>query len=278
MPDSQNATSRRALVTGAAGGIGSEVCRQLNAKGYLVTIVDIDGDAAEALARDLGIADVWVVDLSDRSDVTGLMRQIELAEPSIELAFLNAGCIHPGHFADQTSSDIDQQIDVNLRSTTHLLHSCARAMKRRGGGHIVVTLSMGGIFGLAESPIYSATKFGLRGLLMSIQSDLQSHGVNVSGIFPGAVDTPMLLHEALCNGTALNFLSAPQSAKAVANAFFRALKRPRLEIYVSLSDCALSFFLKIYPSIVPKLYPLLSYIGEKGRRKFLQEKLGKIHQ
>lgn len=260
-----------ALVTGACGGIGSEVARRLHRLGYRLLLIDLNGDALAQLSAELGNAQFVVANLSSKSELASLRTQIEDPASKVEVAFINAGVIVPGDLVEMTPQQIDLQMDVNLNSAIHLIQSCAKSMKARGTGHIVATVSVGGVLALKGSAVYSASKFGLRGLLAGLRDELSEFGVRVSGIYPSGVDTKMLRLEAEHGGSALNFVSEPQTVQQVGDAFERALSSGKLEVYVPYFDGLLARCLAFMPGLVSHLYPLLQWLGEQGRQKYLSK-------
>lgn len=112
---------------------------------------------------------------------------------------------------------------------------------------MVATVSLGGIISLKDSAIYSASKFGLRGFLAGFHQEMAAHGVKVSGVYPAAVDTPMLHHEALNGGSVLNFIDKVMTPEAVAAATLRAIDTGRLEAYVPWSASLLARFFGTFP-------------------------------
>jgi short-subunit dehydrogenase len=262
-------TSSFALVTGACGGIGSEVARRLHRLGYRLLLVDLNAAALDSLSSELGGAQFVVANLSSKTELAALQARLEDPASKVEVAFINAGVIVPGDLVEMTQEQIDLQMDVNLNSAIHLIQSCAKSMKARKAGRIVATVSVGGVLALKGSAVYSASKFGLRGLLAGLRDELKEHGVNVSGIYPSGVDTKMLRHEAEQGGSALNFVSEPQTVQAVGDAFERALKTGKLEVYVPYFDGLLARCLAFVPGLVSHLYPLLQWLGEQGRQKYL---------
>lgn len=258
-----------ALITGAGGGIGAEVARRLRSQGFRLILVDINEPTTRSLAAELGEAEVITADLADRAAVADLAGRIADSADALDVAFINAGVVAPGSLVDTTDRAIDLQIDVNLHSAIHIIRACARNMIRQGRGHIIATVSMGGILALKDSATYSASKFGLRGLLAGLRDELLPHGIKVGGIYPSGVDTTMLQMEAREGGSPLNFVSTPQSIAAVGDAFVKALRTGRLEVYVPYLDSVLSRLLSLAPGLMTNLYPLLMWLGERGRRRYL---------
>ena len=92
----------------------------------------------------------------------------------------------------------------------------------------------------------------------------------MSGIYPTGIDTPMLRHEAQSDGSALNFLSKVLTVDDVADAYERALDKPKLEIYVPYHESLAARATLWTPAVIPRLLPFFSRIGERGRREYLR--------
>lgn len=263
-----------ALVTGAAGGIGQEVGRRLVRQGFTVLCAERDQILAEKAAAVHGAFGLPVVcDLADRDAVRELAGRVtgEWAD-DLTLVFLNAGVIVPGDVADLAADVLRLHLEVNLAAVMELSAASARAFRERGRGHLVATVSMGGILALPGSAAYSATKAGLRAFLAALRCELRGTGVAVSGIYPSAVDTPMLLHEATHGGSVLNFFGAVHGVEKVADVFEKAQRRRRLEHYLPYSDAVLTRLLQCFPWLVPPMLRPAEAIGRIGRRKYLARK------
>jgi short-subunit dehydrogenase len=258
-----------ALITGATGGLGLEIATMLATQGYQMILVDFDGVRLEAMAANFDGAVTYVLDQRGTAAVSAFCDQfIEIGGP-IDVAIVNAGIVSIGHLTDISREAMLDQLQINLVSSAAIIQSLARRMVRQGNGHILATVSMGGIVSIKGSAAYSASKFGLRGLLWALRDELKLLGVDVTGIYPAGVDTPMLRHEALHGGSALNFVGQPVSPAQVAEAIRRALKAPKLEVYVPYSESISSRIFSIWPGLLSRLYPVLEYMGEKGRSRFI---------
>ncbi|MEM8620892.1 MAG: SDR family oxidoreductase [Actinomycetota bacterium] len=263
--------SSLALITGAASGIGAEVARRLAGRGYTVVCVDRNVDLAEHAAIATGSDAIAVAcDLSDTADVSSLCDRIrgEWAV-SLDVLVCNAGIIAPTDVADLTDVVIDRHLDIMLRSPMAMIAAAVPAMVRRNTGHILATVSMGGVVAMPGSSAYSAAKAGLRAFLTSLHAELAETDVKVSGVYPNAVDTPMLRQEAADGGSALNFVGAVLTVDDVADAYERALDRGRLEYYVPYSDSIGGRLLAAKPALIPALVPALNRIGERGRDRYM---------
>ena len=214
-----------AFITGAGSGIGAEVARRLDQAGYQLIISGSNRAKLEAMAGSLERPPIIEVsNLTDREAVKALCQKLRTEYAGLAIAFINAGTVEIGSFADRDPEAIDREIDINLRSALHLIQACIPGMQARGCGHIIATSSIGGTFAMRGSSVYSATKFALRGFLSALQQELMKDGIKVSGIYPGAIDTDMLRYEALNGGSPLNFLNRPKKVEVVGDAFMRTLK------------------------------------------------------
>lgn len=261
----ENRERKNALITGSCGGIGSAIAKDLARKGYHIILVDINKQENEILDAGLPSSEIVTLDLTNKEALRDFCEKIP--QYDLDIAFINAGMIHPGDVVNISEKMIDLQLDINLRSAIILNRACGAYMKSKGKGSIVNTVSMGGIFSLKSSATYSAAKFGLRGFLMAFYAELKPYGVNVSGIYPSAVDTPMLRHETLNGGSVMNFIDRPSTVDDLVKAFNKAIRTGKLEIFVPGSG---GLFPKILggliPGFIPKLYPTLERIGKKGKK------------
>lgn len=272
MPDS-TPPPKYAFITGAGSGIGAEVAKRLDQAGYQLIISGSNPNKLRALAENLENSPIIeVADLTNRQNVQALCRKLKNDYAGLAVAFINAGTVEIGAFADRAPDAIDREIDINLRSALHLIHACIPGMQQQRCGHIIATSSIGGTLAMRGSSVYSATKFALRGFLSGLQQELIADGIKVSGIYPGAIDTPMLRYEALNGGSPLNFLHEPKSVEDVAKGFMRTLKTGQLETYIPYSDSISSRLIGLIPWAIPKLLPRFEKAGEKGRRKFIESR------
>lgn len=264
---------KKALITGGGGAIAAEIARLLDARGYSLILADINDARMSEVAATLSRPALCLhADLSTSSGVAELCSVIERDHADLALLVNNAGYVEPGDVADLEPQVLDRHIAINLIAPMQLTRTVARFMRKRGSGDILSIVSMGGIIALKGSASYAASKFGLRGFLTSVRSELGPHGVRVMGIFPSGVDTPMLRYEATHNGSPLNFVGKVFTAAEVADACMAALDSGRLETYVPYSDSLTSRFAGAFPWLIEKILPLFEKSGEKGRAKFRAER------
>jgi short-subunit dehydrogenase len=173
---------RKALLTGATGGIGHAIARALHRRGVQLVLTGRRADVLEPLAQELG-ARALAVDLEQPAEVERL-----LAEAGhVDLLIANAAVAGSGPLLEYTDEQIDRALQVNLRAPMILARHLAERMVAQEWGHLVFISSLSGKTGSAGSSIYSATKFGLRGFGQGLRGDLHDTGVGVSVVFPGFI-------------------------------------------------------------------------------------------
>lgn len=218
-------TGRRALVTGASGGLGHTIVRRLVAEGATVVATGRRVEALDALAVKTG-AEVIACDVADRAQ---LDRLLDAAE-TVDVLVSNAALPAAGPLADFTVEQVDRALDVNLRAPVLLARAAGQAMAARGRGHIVLISSMAAKTAGPAVGLYAATKLGLRGLGLSIREDLRPAGVGVSIIYPGPIrDAGMWADAGLPTPTGIR----TKPPEAVADAVVDAIMRNRTEIEVA---------------------------------------------
>lgn len=191
-------SSRRCLVTGAASGIGRAVAEQLAAQGAELFLTDIQDDGLQALVARLRaeggrIAAAEALDIADADAVLAFAGRIEREHGAMDMLFNIAGISIWGSIDRLALTQWRRLVDINLMGPVHVMHAFLPAMIAAGrGGHLVNVASAAALFGLPWHAAYSATKFGLRGISEVLRFDLRPHGIAVSLVCPGAVDTGLV--------------------------------------------------------------------------------------
>ena len=124
---------------------------------------------------------------------------------------------------------------------------------------------------MGETPLYTISKFGLRGAMLSLSLDLASKGIKAGSVMPSATDTPMLQREAVEGGNSLQFMDPPQKTSDVVKAFKKMLDKPRFEVYPKPSESWLVRIAMLFPSQLPRLMPLFVGKGNRGHKRYLKE-------
>jgi rhamnulose-1-phosphate aldolase/alcohol dehydrogenase len=191
MPKPRPLATRVALVTGAGSGIGRAVARRLAAEGACVVVADLDGEAADRVAAELGPADVAVavtVDVTDEEQVAAAFRQAVLAFGGVDLVVNNAGLSISKPLLETTVADWDLQHDVMARGSFLVSRAAARVMAAQGlGGDIVYVVSKNAVFAGPNNLAYGATKADQAHQVRLLAAELGEHGIRVNGVNPDGV-------------------------------------------------------------------------------------------
>lgn len=261
------------VVTGGAGGIARAFSTAAAARGATLALVDIRAEAADLAAADLpgrghrGFSG----DLTDDSEVERVLQEIEAAYGRIDVLVNNVGMTSAERFDVRSVESIRRETEVNLLSPLVLTRLALSLLYRSHDPRVITTVSLGGIFPLGETPIYTASKFGLRGAMLSIGLDLRRTGIRAGSVLPSATDTRMLRQEAIDGGNSLQFQDPPQPPAAVARAMMRLLDKPRLEVYPKASESVLIRLAMLIPNALPWLMRRFRRRGERGMARYLAQ-------
>ncbi len=215
----------KVLVTGANGGIGQAIARALHNAGAQLILSGRRPEALVALAESVR-ARVVVADLERREDVARCLAE---AGP-IDVLVANAALPSSGALLDFSEDQIDRALDVNLRAPIVMARHAAQGMVERGKGQIVFISSISGKVAAMGTALYSATKFGLRGLSLGLREDLRASGIGVTTIFPGFIRDAGMFAD---SGVALPFAVGTRSPEQVGQAVLRAIEKNPAEITVA---------------------------------------------
>jgi uncharacterized protein len=175
---------RRALVTGATGGLGRAIAHALHVCGATVIATGRRSDALEELRSELGDrVEALVADLADREQVA----ELPARAGAVDVLVANAALPGSGRLDSFAPDEIDRTLDVNLHAPVQLARALSPAMVERGAGHLVFVSSLNGKLAAPGTSVYTATKYGLRGFAAALRADLRGTGVGVTAIFPSFI-------------------------------------------------------------------------------------------
>ena len=183
---------RKALVTGAGGGIGGAIARALHRAGASVSLAGTRRGALEALAGDLGER-VHVVtgDLADRAETDALFRAAEEALGGVDVLVNNAGVTRDQLAMRMKDEDWDAVLEVDLTAAFRLSRAALRGMLKRRHGRIVSIGSVVAAVGNPGQANYCAAKAGLEGMSRALAREVAPRGVTVNVVAPGFIETAM---------------------------------------------------------------------------------------
>ena len=185
-------TGKNALVTGASGGIGSEIARALHAQGANVALSGTRKEALDGLASELGErTHVLPCNLSDGEAVDALPKQAEEAMGGLDILINNAGLTRDNIFMRMKDEEWDEVIRVNLTAAFRLSRGVMRGMMKRRWGRIIGITSVVGVTGNPGQANYAASKAGMIGMTKSIAQEVASRNITANCIAPGFIGSAM---------------------------------------------------------------------------------------
>ena len=185
-------TGRKALVTGATGGLGGAIARTLHAQGASVAISGTRAEALEALAAELGERVVVApCNLSDKDSVEALVPAAEEKLGGLDILVNNAGITRDNLFLRLKDEDWDNVLAVNLTAAFRLSRAAVKSMMRRRYGRIVAIGSVVGTTGNPGQGNYAAAKAGLIGMSKALAAEVASRNITVNVVAPGFIESPM---------------------------------------------------------------------------------------
>ncbi len=183
---------KKALITGATGGIGEEIAKILHKQGAEVVISGTRQEKLDALATELGSrVHTLTCNLKDKEQVKKLASDAEEKASGIDILICNAGITKDNLLMRMSEDDFEDVISVNLTSTFVLVKSFIRGMMKRKHGRIITIGSIVGTMGNPGQANYVSSKAGVAGLVKSVAQEVASRGITANNIAPGFIDTAM---------------------------------------------------------------------------------------
>jgi NAD(P)-dependent dehydrogenase (short-subunit alcohol dehydrogenase family) len=258
---------RTALVTGAASGIGRATALALAQAGADLVICDVNAAALEETAAAIRALGRQVmarrVDVARREEMQAFAADVHREREAVDVLVNNAGVALGGGFLDTTLEDWDWIVAINLWGVIHGCHCFVPAMvARRRSGHVVNVSSAAGYVATAQLAAYSTTKFAVFGLSEALREELAPHGIGVTTVCPGIINTP------ITESARLRGAGATSEGRAALVEFYRrrnygpervaaniltAIRRNRAVAPISPEAWGMYVLKRLAPGLLPRL-------------------------
>ena len=243
------------VITGATSGIGRETALEFVRAGARVVIAgrrearlqELSAEIASMGGRSLGIR----TDVADQPQVERLIEQTIKEFGRIDVLVNNAGVGAAARFDEMSLEDFRRVMDVNFWGAVYACKAVVpRMRKQRGGGVIINVSSILGKRGMPFETAYCASKFALAGFSEALRTEVMADGVDVSTIFPGAVETEIFTSAANQTGLEVPSVLPKFPARALARTIVRDARFPQPEIVMALDAQAINVFNTLVPGLM----------------------------
>jgi short-subunit dehydrogenase len=252
-----NLSGRKALLTGATGGLGRAIAQSLAERGAVLALSARNREALEEMAAGLPGSghSVLPADLAEPDAAERLAAEAT----GTEILVANAGLPGAGKLDDFSAEEVKRALRVNLEAPMLLARALYPAMLDAGSGHLVFVASLSGKAASPRSSIYNATKFGLRGFSLGLRADLGPRGIGVSLVSPGFIREAGMFAEAGAKPPPGMGTSTPEQVGA---ATVKAIERNKVEVTIApLTQRAGAHLALVSPSLSVKVQS-----GSAGQR------------
>ncbi|WP_456271132.1 SDR family oxidoreductase [Bacillus sp. AK031] len=185
---------KRILITGAAGGLGQELCLAFGRRGAVILALDIHPKHLESLKRllkDNNIqCEIYVCNIADKQQCKAVIKKIESLYSSIDMVIHNAGISHRSTFMDTKLEVLENIISVNVNGTINLTHFTLNQIMKNKGSYVVVS-SVAGFAPLMGRTGYAASKHALHGFFETLRAEVEDYGVKILMVCPSFMKTAM---------------------------------------------------------------------------------------
>jgi 3-oxoacyl-[acyl-carrier protein] reductase len=263
------------LMTGAASGIGKHFAGVLARRPdeFSLALGDVNTDAMAAAFEDGETLRLHRLDIVSPDDWRQVVGDTIERFGRIDCLFNIAGGGRPGFFAAQSVDNIDFVVDLNLKGTLYGMQAVVPHMVERGNGHIINVASLAGVAPAAGNVLYTAAKSGVRAASIASAIELREHGVHVTVVCPGVVDTPLIAHHvdrpeenALTYST--DVMLTVEDIEAV---LLEAMEKKPLEINLPAGQARMAKLASAFPEMALRAYPKLKAKGMRRLEKIRLE-------
>ena len=253
--DKYTLSGKTVVITGASSGVGRAAAEAFALEGCTVILAARGKDALDetlSLCRDLGAVALAVpTDVSVASEVQHLADQALQFNGRIDIWINNAGVMATGQLEDMPVEAIDQIIKTNLLGYLHGAHSVLPIFKRQQEGILINNISIGGWMPAPYGTAYSASKFGVRGMVESLQGEVSDFAnIHVCALYPAIQRSTGNMHSAKYSGFGSKIPPLSFDPRELAAAMVETAKRPRKEVYPDWSSVVFKNIYSLFPKAI----------------------------
>lgn len=270
--DVQNLRGKTVLVTGAASGIGRASALAFARRGARLVICDLDEAGLTETVKQIGDLGGEVVarrvDVARRDEMQAFAEAVHAEVGVLDILMNNAGVAIGGGFLHTTLDDWNWIVNINLMGVVYGCHFFVPRMVERGrGGHVVNVSSAAGYVAGEAMAAYATTKFAVLGLSEALRSELSRHGIGVTAVCPGIINTPITRNARMLGPGGMAAIQEDviglyqrrnYSAERVAENVLRAVQRNRAVAPISPEAWALYYAKRLSPGLLARLGEFLT--------------------
>ncbi|HXR31256.1 MAG TPA: SDR family NAD(P)-dependent oxidoreductase [Solirubrobacterales bacterium] len=260
-----------AVVTGAGGGLGWAIARELTKRGYVVYVTDVDGEAAKRAAAELAGARSASLDVRDEAACRALAAQVAKDQGSLDLWVNNAGVLVTGPSWTQDEATRRAMLEVNTMGTMNGTIAALEPMIAAGRGHVINVISLAGIVAAPGEVNYSASKHAAMAFTLGTLFDLRRagiEGVKLSTVCPDGIWTPMLEDKLDDVDAAGSFSGKLLIPDRVATEIGKLTERPRPILVLPRWRGLQLRLLDLFPRLTLRLLPLALRDARRKQRRY----------
>ncbi len=260
------------FVTGAASGIGHCVATRLIAQHAKVALADIQFEQLRSQFTVSPTVQLHGLNVTDPIQWQEALTATVAAYGRIDVVLNIAGVLYPNWIHAAPLSEIDRQVDINIKGVMYGTQLASKLMIEQGFGHIINVASMAGMAPVPGIGIYSATKFAVRGFTLAAAMELRDYGIAVTVISPTLVNTPMLAVQLDREETAVSFVGGTNTLTPddVADGIFKAVRTKRTEICIR--NAFLPKIATVFPGLNGLMHKVASTLGDRNRKRMLAKR------
>ena len=261
-----------AVVTGAGRGLGRAIAEALADRGLTLHVTDVDEDAAEAVAAELGRGAFFSpLDVRDEKACRKVAGATVERAGSLDVWVNNAGILVTGLAWEQDEETRRLMLEVNAAGTMNGTVAALEPMLAAGSGHVINVISLAGLIAAPGEVAYSASKHAAMAFTLGTQLDLRRSGIDgihLSAVCPDGIWTPMLADKLDDPDAAGSFSGTLLTAEQVAPRIAGLLDRPRPVLTIPRWRGAMLRFFDAYPSLALRLLPMLMRDAQRRQRRY----------